>query len=305
MNLKQHTIVNAVSTQGTGIHSGETANVLIQPAEVGTGIVFRRDGVEIPALSPFVKDTAKRCTILHNGREEIQTVEHLMAAFYAHGIDNAYVDIDGLEMPILDGSAKQWSELLDKAERVEQDAPQRVLRILKPIRVVSDDGKGWLEIAPNADGRKGLILDFTVKFDGVPEEHGYWAEDTHHFDEISKAKTFGYIRDLDADMQEGMSRGGNVQNALIIGDQGIMNPTMQSYDGENELARHKAVDLMGDLSLLGMRIEGTVTGHAPGHILNHRLASAILKERGAFEILPKGEQFTSFADEKTARSQTV
>jgi UDP-3-O-[3-hydroxymyristoyl] N-acetylglucosamine deacetylase len=275
----QHTLKSAISCVGTGLHSGNRVNLTLRPAQAGTGIVFRRTdaGVEIPAREEHVIDT-RLCTQL--GRPDgpharVGTVEHLMAALFATGIDNAVVELDGPEIPVFDGSAAAFLFLIDCAGRVEQSAPRQTIEILRTVRVEGDNG-AFAELRPGVAGlTMALSIDFPAAAIGrqalslVLTERSFRAE-------LAQSRTFTMLAEIEALRAAGLARGGSLDNAVVVDGARIVNPAgLRSRD---EFVRHKLLDAVGDLALAGAPLQGRFVAHKTGHALNNRLLRALFAD---------------------------
>ena len=290
--LKQHTLKKVTKTTGVGLHTGARVEMSLRPAPVDTGIVFHRTdlarSVTIPALAANVGDTRLSSTLKADGAS-VSTVEHLMSALAGLGIDNLFVDIAGPELPIMDGSAGPFVFLLQSAGIVEQAAAKRYLRITSAVEV--SDGDKWARFDP-FDGFK---LDFTIDF-----PHPVFGSENRNvvvdfaFDsyakEVARARTFGFMQDVEAMRAAGLGLGGSLQNAVVLDEFKVLNSEGLRYD--NEFVRHKVLDAIGDLYLLGHPLIGRYTAYKSGHGLNNQLARALLARSDAYEI-------KTFADEKT------
>jgi len=290
--LKQRTLKKVTKTTGVGLHTGARVEMSLRPAPVDTGIVFHRTdlarSVTIPALAANVGDTRLSSTLKADGAS-VSTVEHLMSALAGLGIDNLFVDIAGPELPIMDGSAGPFVFLLQSAGIVEQAAAKRYLRITSAVEV--SDGDKWARFDP-FDGFK---LDFTIDF-----PHPVFGSENRNvvvdfaFDsyakEVARARTFGFMQDVEAMRAAGLGLGGSLQNAVVLDEFKVLNSEGLRYD--NEFVRHKVLDAIGDLYLLGHPLIGRYTAYKSGHGLNNQLARALLARSDAYEI-------KTFADEKT------
>lgn len=272
--MHQQTIRKPVGLEGVGLHSGRPAKVTLSPAPPDSGIVFRhgRDGERIPAAPESVVDSYYATTIGRNGTR-VQTVEHLMAAAAGLGIDNLVVEVEGVEVPAMDGSAKPFVNLLRSAGRAPQGAPRRPLLIPHPIRV--GDGGRWLEIVPSDRLRISYTLDSDHPAIGtqalvcVPTERQF-------VEEFAPARTYGLLQDLGTLRSRGLARGGSLENAVVLGKHGVLNGLRY----RDEFVRHKVLDLIGDLALLGRPVIGHVIARNGGHALNFDLIVAIQRAVG-------------------------
>ena len=283
--LRQRTLKNPIKTTGVGLHTGSRVDLALRPAMPDTGIVFHRvesgRTVDIPATAENVGDTRLSSTLKRDGAS-IATVEHLMSALAGLGIDNLHVDVAGPEVPILDGSAAPFVFLLQSAGIVEQDAPKRYLRIIAPVEVA--DGDKWARFEPH----NGFRLDFTIDFPhpvfGSENRHAVidFAQNSY-VKEVARARTFGFMQDVEALRAAGLILGGSLQNAVVLDDFSVLNTEGLRYD--NEFVKHKVLDAIGDLYLLGHPLIGQYTAHKSGHALNNALARALLARSDAFELV--------------------
>lgn len=282
-NLKQRTLVNSISAVGIGLHTGKRISITLNPAPVNAGISFVRtdvaEGIVIPATPDKVSDT-RLSTTLESDNAHISTVEHLMAAFAGLGIDNARVDVGGPEIPIMDGSASPFVFLIESAGIQEQEAPREFIRILDTVEL--DEGDKWARLEP-ADAFK---INFSIDFDHpVLQQSGqkisFSYEDGSFTKDVSRARTFGFARDVTALQSQGLIIGGGLHNAIVLDDSSILNEDKLRYC--NEFVKHKVLDALGDLYLLGCPIIGEFSAHKSGHALNNRLLRKMLKNTGSWE----------------------
>ena len=283
--LRQRTLKAAIRTTGVGLHTGARVELVLRPALPDAGVVFHRvdlaTPVAIPADALHVGDTRLSSTLGRNGAS-ISTVEHLMSALAGLGIDNLHVDVAGPEVPIMDGSAGPFVFLLQSAGIVEQDAPKRYLRIVAPVAV--QDGDKWARFDPC----NGFRLDFTIDF-----PHPMFGSENRnvvidfaqnsYVREVARARTFGFMQDVEAMRAAGLGLGGSLQNAVVLDEQRVLNSEGLRYD--NEFVRHKVLDAIGDLYLLGHPLIGQYTAYKSGHGLNNALARALLLRQDAFELV--------------------
>lgn len=281
--LAQRTLKNVIRATGVGLHSGDKVYLTLRPAPVDTGIVFRRVDlepvVEIAADANLVTETML-CTGLSRDGGNVMTVEHLMSAFAGLGIDNAYVDLSAPEVPIMDGSAGPFVFLLQSAGITEQNALKRFIRVLRPVEV--RDGDKVARFLPH----DGFRLDFTVQFDhpAIPQSLSRAEVDfssTSYIKEVSRARTFGFMRDLEFMRERNLGLGGSMDNAIVLDEFRVLNDDGLRY--ADEFVRHKILDAVGDLYLAGHPILGTFEGYKSGHALNNKLVRALLAERTAWE----------------------
>jgi UDP-3-O-[3-hydroxymyristoyl] N-acetylglucosamine deacetylase len=281
--IKQRTLKNVIRATGVGLHTGDKVYLTLRPAAPNTGIVFRRvdleQPVEIAAREENVGDTRLSTALEHNG-VKISTVEHLLSAFAGLGVDNAYVDVSAAEVPIMDGSAGPFVFLIQSAGVEEQNAAKRFIRIKRPVRV--EEGDKWAKFEP-FDGFK---VAFTIDFDHPAfRERAQTASvdfsSTSFVKEVSRARTFGFLRDLEMLRQHQLALGGSLDNAIVVDDYRVLNEDGLRY--EDEFVKHKILDAIGDLYLLGHSLIGAFTGHKSGHALNNRLLKELIKRRDAWE----------------------
>lgn len=273
----QHTLGNTISATGIGLHTGQRVGITLNPAPAGFGIQFARVDlnpvVRISAGPENVGDT-RLSTVLEKDGVQISTVEHLMAALAGLGIDNVQVDVDGPEVPIMDGSASPFVFLIESAGIVAQNCPREFIRILKPVEV--RDGDKWARLEP-ADT---FNIEFSIDFQHpVLRQSGQTV--TFNFGtnsfirDVSRARTFGFVRDVQALRAQGLILGGGLENAIVLDDKGILNEDKLRYC--NEFVKHKVLDAFGDLYLLGRPIIGAFRAHKSGHSLNNRLIRKLLE----------------------------
>ena len=280
---RQQTIAEKVSCTGIGLHSGAPVQLTLLPARAGTGIVVVRSdrgrSIEIPARASSVHSTAF-ATTLGNGDDTVATVEHLLAALSGLGIDNARVVVEGPELPVMDGSAASFVYLVQSAGVFVQRAPRSLLRFRKPIEV--RDGQRWIRIEPARDFRISYAIDF--EHPAIARQQiSLAADDPSVFErELAGARTFGFLREVRALWDAGLAKGGSLENTVVLDDERIVNP--EGVRWPDEFVRHKALDLIGDLALLGTRIQGHVRVERGGHSLHLQLLSAILANPAAWRL---------------------
>lgn len=284
MTMRQRTLKNCIRANGIGLHTGQKVSLTLNPAEENTGIVFRRvdfdDPVVIKGSPSNVVDT-ELATSLGTGDVRISTVEHLMAALAGLGIDNVIIDVNASEVPIMDGSASPLVFLIQSAGIVEQSAPKKFIRILSPV--VAHDGDKWARLDPY----DGFKLSFTIEFDHplFQDENQKTAvidfSTTTFVKEISRARTFGFQRDIEALRQRNLALGGCHDNGIEVTSEGVLNKDgLRSAD---EFVKHKMLDAIGDLYLLGRSLIGSFSGYKSGHSLNNKLLQALLDDESAWE----------------------
>jgi UDP-3-O-[3-hydroxymyristoyl] N-acetylglucosamine deacetylase len=288
----QRTLKNSIRATGVGLHTGKKVLMTLRPAPPDTGIVFRRtdlpQAVDVVAHAENVGDTTLGTTICR-GKTRVSTVEHLLSAFAGLGIDNAIVELSAPEVPIMDGSAGPFVFLLQSAGIEEQREPKRFIRIKKRLRV--EDGDKWAEFSP-FDGFK---VNFEIEFNHPifkrrAQKASMDFSTTSFLKEVSRARTFGFMRDLEWLRERNLALGGNLDNAVVLDDFRVLNEDGLRY--EDEFVKHKILDAIGDLYLLGHSLIGEFSGHKSGHALNNRLLRALLQDVSTWEKVA----FESYAD---------
>lgn len=281
--IKQRTLKNVIKATGVGIHTGEKVYMTLRPAAVNTGIIFRRvdlDPVaEIPATATNVGDTSMSTTLIVDDIR-VSTVEHLLSAMAGMGIDNAYVDLSSAEVPIMDGSAGPFVFLIQSAGIEEQSSAKRFIKILKPVEIRRDDK--WARFEPH----DGFKVSFKIDFDHpVFKSHTSYASvdfsTTSYLKEVSRARTFGFMRDLEMLRDRNLVLGGSMDNAIVLDDYRVLNEDGLRY--EDEFVKHKVLDAIGDLYLLGHGLIGAYSGFKSGHELNNLLLRELLANPDTWE----------------------
>jgi len=283
--MKQRTLKEPVRTTGIGLHTGVKVEITLRPAPPDTGIVFRRMDLDPPAelkADPYLVTDTRLCSMLESGPAKVSTVEHLMSALAGLGIDNALVDLTGPEIPILDGSSAPFVYLLQSAGIVEQDAPKRYVRILRPIEV--RDGDKLARLTPH----NGFKIDFTIDFKHpVFEKSGKTVSidfaETAYAREVARARTFGFMHEVEALRNSGLALGGSLDNAIVMDEYRVLNIEGLRY--EDEFVKHKVLDAIGDLYLLGYPIIGAFEAYKSGHALNNALLRELLQHQEAWEFV--------------------
>ena len=283
--LKQRTLRKAISTKGVGLHTGARVELALNPAPVDAGIVFRRTDlakpVEIPARANEVGDTRLSST-LTSGGTSVSTVEHLMSALCGLGVDNLRVDIAGPEVPIMDGSAGPFVYLLQSAGIVEQPAAKKFIRVVSTIEV--RDGDKWARFTAHDGFRLDFTIDFPHPLFGSEHKHVVIDFAEHSYvKEVARARTFGFMQDVEAMRAAGLALGGSLQNAIVLDETRVLNTEGLRY--ENEFVKHKVLDAIGDLYLLGHPLIGEYAAFKSGHAVNNLLTRALLARPDAFEIV--------------------
>jgi len=280
---RQRTLNNVIRATGVGLHSGEKVSITLRPAPIDAGIVFRRTDLdpvaEIPARADAVTETML-CTGLSADGGKAMTVEHLMSALAGLGVDNLYIDLSAAEVPIMDGSSGPFVFLLQSAGIAEQSAPKRFMRILETVEV--RDGDKFARFEPY----HGFRLGFTVEFDhpAIPASRSRAEVEfstENYIREVSRARTFGFMRDLEFMRERNLGLGGSMDNAIVLDEFRVLNDDGLRY--ADEFVRHKILDAVGDLYLAGHPILGAYEGFKSGHALNNKLVRALLAQRSAWE----------------------
>lgn len=283
--IRQRTIKKAFETVGIGLHSGRKVKLALRPAPVDTGIVFRRidmnPPVAIKAEPERVNDT-RMATTLDKGQAKIATIEHLMSALSGLGIDNCYVEVDGAEIPIMDGSGASFVFLIKAAGVEEQDAPRKFVRVKKPIEIHAGDK--WASLEPFNGYKLSFAIDFghpaidaTAQFVEVDfDNHTY-------INDVAKARTFGFVNDLEMLRSYGLAQGGTLDNAVVMDDYHVLNP--DGLRSNDEFAKHKLLDAMGDLYVLGHPLVAHYKAFKSGHDLNNKLLRKLLSEPDSWEFV--------------------
>lgn len=286
----QTTLRAAVALHGIGVHSGKDVRVILHPAEANHGIMFLRTGLPggrerlIEARHLAVSATALCTVVGDEATGSVSTVEHLMAALRGLGVDNVLVEIDGPEMPILDGSSAPFVEAIDEAGVVKLKAMRRYLKILKPVRITN--GKAFSELLPNDRGFKlDVDIDFPTPVIGRQRMIVDLSPSAFRHD-IAGARTFGFMSDVEKLWKMGFARGSSLENSVAIGDEGILNPEGLRYS--DEFVRHKLLDAVGDLSLAGLPLLGTYRSYCGGHKMNFLVLEALFADRSNYAIVEAG-----------------
>jgi UDP-3-O-[3-hydroxymyristoyl] N-acetylglucosamine deacetylase len=283
--FRQRTLKSAIRATGVGLHTGEKVAMTLRPARPDMGIVFRRIDLPVPVDVPadaFKVNDTRLCSALEADGAKIATVEHLMSAFAGLGIDNAYVDLTGPEVPIMDGSAAPFVFLIQSAGVEQQGAPKRFFRIKRPIEV--REGDKWARFEP-FDGFK---LEFSIAFDHPAIERSAQTAcvdfaQTSYVKEVARARTFGFMQEVEALRDSGLALGGSMENAIVVDEYRVLNAEGLRYS--DEFVKHKLLDAIGDLYLVGHPLIGAFSAHKSGHALNNRLLRDTLAAQEAWEIV--------------------
>lgn len=283
--IRQRTLKNTIRATGVGLHTGEKVYLTLRPAPADTGIIFRRVDlpvpVEISARPENVGDTTLSTTLV-DGDVRVSTVEHLLSALAGLGIDNAYIDLSAAEVPIMDGSAGPFVFLVQSAGIEEQNAPKRFIRIKKPVIV--KDGDKWARFEPFDGFKVSFKIDFehpAIKNRGQEAEVDF--STTSFVKEVSRARTFGFMRDIEHLRTQNLALGGSLDNAIVLDEYRVLNEDGLRYD--DEFVKHKVLDAIGDLYLLGRSLIGAYRGYKSGHGLNNRLLRELMQQEDAWELV--------------------
>jgi len=287
--LRQRTLKSVVKATGVGLHSGAKVTLVLRPAQPGTGVVFRRVDLNPPVdlkADPFGVGDTRMASCLETGGVKVATVEHLMSALAGLGIDNIYIDVDAAELPIMDGSAATFVFLLQSAGIEEQNAAKKFVRVLKTVEV--KDGDKWARLSPY----DGFSLDFSIVFNHpAVDRAGSRARidfaDQSYLREVARARTFGFMQEVEWLHENGLAQGGGLENAVVLDEYRVLNADGLRYS--DEFVKHKVLDAVGDLYLLGHPLLASFSAHKSGHALNNALARALLATPAAWE-------YTSFED---------
>ena len=279
--MYQTTIKKSVELVGIGLHKGFPVRLRLEPLESNSGIVFYRSdvNVSIPLIPENVVDT-KMATVIGKDGHVISTIEHMLSAVYAYGIDNLRIIVDANEIPVMDGSSASFCMLLDEAGVIQQNIPKKIMRIKKEVEV--KDGDKYVKLSPSAD----LQYDFTIKFPHpVIQKQEYVLKFTKesYKKEISRARTFGFLHEVEYLRSKGLALGGSLENAIVLDDKKILNPEGLRFT--DEFVRHKILDAIGDMSLIGMNFIGNYEAMAGSHDLNHKLTLELLKDADNYEVI--------------------
>ena len=280
--MNQTTLAKAIKISGVGLHTGVDVNLRLRPAPENTGYIFVRtdlDNFEIPASVEYISHCSYATTLMRRG-VVLSTCEHLLSALRGAGVDNCFIDLDSIEIPIMDGSSEDFIELIADAGIVEQDAPRHILRILEKVEYAQGDRKMSIEPAKNFE--IDCVIDFPHPF--IERQALNFAFENGSFGkEIASARTFGFTHEIDMLRKANLALGGSLDNAIVLTENGMLNKTPLRFD--DEFVRHKILDIIGDLALLGMPIEGKITAEKSGHAVHAQLMSKLLKAEHAWEII--------------------
>ncbi|HHS6952100.1 TPA: UDP-3-O-acyl-N-acetylglucosamine deacetylase [Campylobacter jejuni] len=291
--MKQLTLAKTVKGVGIGLHKGEPIEITLEPLEANSGIVFFRSDLNASyKASPENVINTQMATVLGDDRGFISTIEHLMSAINAYGIDNVRIVLNANEAPVMDGSSISFCMMLDEAGVKELDVPKKIMVIKKPIEV--RDGNKFVRLTPTKEPR----INYTIKFDNAvigEQSYNFEFSKKNYIENIARARTFGFLKDVQALRSMNLALGGSLENTIVVDENRILNPEGLRF--KDEFVRHKILDAIGDLTLLGYRVFGDYTSYAGSHHLNHLLAKEVLKDKDAYEIVSL-EKTTQKAYEK-------
>lgn len=280
--MKQTTLSKPINISGVGLHTGVDVNLTLRPAPENTGYIFVRtdlENFEIPASVEYISHCSYATTLMRRG-VVLSTCEHLLSALRGAGVDNCFIDLDNIEIPIMDGSSEDFIELIADAGVVEQDAPRHILRILEKVEYAQGDRK--MSIEPAKKFEIDCVIDFPHPFI-ERQSLNFVVENGSFGKEIASARTFGFTHEIDMLRKANLALGGSLDNAIVLTENGMLNKTPLRFD--DEFVRHKILDIIGDLALLGMPIEGKITAEKSGHAVHAQLMSKLLKAEHAWEIV--------------------
>ncbi|WP_168929148.1 UDP-3-O-acyl-N-acetylglucosamine deacetylase [Crenobacter intestini] len=284
--MLQRTLGQPISATGVGLHSGERVRLALYPAPADSGIVFRRTdlqpAVDVRAEPSLVNDTRLSSTLVTDAGVRVGTIEHLMSAFAGLGIDNLLVEVTAAEIPIMDGSAAPFIYLLQEAGIADQDKPKRFIRVREPVEVV--EGDKWVRLDPHDGFTVELSIEFNhPAFNRAPQKVKIDFADHSYVDEISRARTFGFMHEVEYMKSQGLGLGGNLGNAIVIDDEYVLNPEGLRFP--DEFVRHKILDAIGDLYIVGHPLIAAFSGHKSGHAMNNALLRKLLATPSAWEYV--------------------
>lgn len=283
--IRQRTLKNIIRATGVGLHTGEKVYLTLRPAAAGTGIVFRRIDLDVPVeikANPYAVGDTRLSSCLEKDGVRVSTVEHLMSALAGLGVDNVYVDLTAPEVPIMDGSAGPFVFLLQSAGLEEQNAPKTFIRVLESVE--ARDGDKWVRFDPH----NGFRLDLSIDFDHPVLERSRQSvsvdfSSTSYVKELSRARTFGFMQDVEMMREQGLALGGSLDNAIVMDEYRVLNSDGLRY--EDEFVKHKVLDAIGDLYLLGHPLIGAFSGYKSGHALNNQLLRRLVERESAWQYV--------------------
>ncbi len=279
--MNQTSLANSVTVSGVGLHTGVEVSMTLRPAPENTGYIFVRtdlDGFEIPASVEYISHCSYATTLMRRG-VVLSTCEHLLSALRGSGIDNCFIDLDNMEIPILDGSSEDFLELIETAGIIEQSSPRRTLVVKERVEIDSQGRK--MSVEPADSFEIDCVIDFPHPYINR-QAYNFVLENGSFGREIASARTFGFTHEIDMLRKANLALGGSLENAIVLTDNGMLNDTPLRFD--DEFVRHKILDIIGDLALLGMPVKGKFTAEKSGHAIHAQLMSKLLKSPDAWEI---------------------
>lgn len=280
--MNQTTLARSVSASGIGLHTAVPVNLTLKPAPENTGYIFVRtdlDDFEIPASVEYISHCSYATTLMRHG-VVLSTCEHLLSALRGSGVDNCFIELDNIEVPIMDGSSEDWVELIDKAGVAEQDATRHVLRVLETVEVKQGDRR--MSVAPAEQFEIECVIDFPHPFINR-QTCAFVFENGSYSKQIASARTFGFTTEIDMLRKANLALGGSLDNAIVLTPDGMLNETPLRFD--DEFVRHKILDIIGDVALLGMPLQGKIIAEKSGHSVHAQLLGKLLKTENAWEIV--------------------
>ncbi len=279
---KQKTLAKSVKTEGIGLHTGVEVNLKLKPAPPNTGYIFIRtdlDNFEIPASAEYISHCSYATTLLRKG-VLLSTCEHLLSALRGIGVDNCFIELDNIEIPIMDGSSENFIELIESAGIVEQNAARRFFRVKETVEFVQDDRK--MSVSPSEAFEIECVIDFAHPF--INKQAFHFILDNGSFGrEIASARTFGFTQEIEMLRKANLAQGGSLDNAIVLTQDGMLNENPLRF--KDEFVRHKILDIIGDFALLGMPMLGKITAEKSGHSVHASMMSKLLKTESAWEIV--------------------
>lgn len=279
--MRQLTLAKSVRGTGVGLHKGEPIDIILEPLGADSGVVFFRSDLNLSyKAEPNNVINTRLATVIGDERGSVSTIEHLMSAINAYGIDNVRVILNSNEAPVMDGSSISFCMMLDEAGVVEQDAPKKIMIIKKQIEV--RDGDKFVRLTPSKEPK----INYTIKFDNNligEQSYSFEFSKKNYIENIARARTFGFLKDVQALRAANLGLGGSLENTIVLDENRILNPEGLRF--KDEFVRHKILDAIGDLSLLGYRIFGDYISYAGSHHLNHLLTKEVLKNRDCYEVI--------------------
>ncbi|KAA6234146.1 UDP-3-O-acyl-N-acetylglucosamine deacetylase [Campylobacter sp. LR264d] len=279
--MRQLTLAKAVKGVGIGLHKGEPIEILLEPLEADSGIVFFRSDLNATyKADPSNVINTQMATVIGDSRGYVSTIEHLMSAINAYGIDNVRIVLNANEAPVMDGSSISFCMMLDEAGVKELDAPKKIMVIKKVVEV--KDGHKYVRLTPSKEPK----INYTIKFDNAmigEQSYSFEFSKKNYIENIARARTFGFLKDVKALRAMNLGLGGSLENTIVVDDNRILNPDGLRF--KDEFVRHKILDAIGDLTLLGYRVYGDYYSYAGSHHLNHLLTKEVLKDKQSYEIV--------------------